>query len=281
MSDHTKKFLTAVSLLKKNPPLVHNVTNLVTMETVANVLLALGASPIMAHAEEELDAILAMAQVLVLNIGTLDEAWLQSIEAAQCIALKRGLPIVFDPVGAGASRLRQEACQRILERGVTILRGNASEITAIANEQAAGRGVDSMQESSDVIDAATVLTWQNKCCVVVSGATDIVIDNNSQTFIKHGSRLMTHLTGMGCAVTAVIGAFAAVVKNDPALASRYAMLAMGLAAEKAEQIAAGPGSFYPALLDALYSLTTFDFNAIKIEFKTYDEKFKTVSGSGF
>ena len=248
----------AVTLIKQNSPLVHNITNTVSMQTIANMLLALGASPIMAHAPEELENIVSIAQSLVLNIGTLDKASLACMAQAQQYANTRQIPIILDPVGAGASTFRTIEAKNILQRGVTVVRGNASEILALYDQKNSTKGVDSTQQSEFALQSAMHLSKQYNCCVVISGQQDIICWNNIVLSVNHGTALLTRVTGMGCSVTALIGAFIAVIPH-PALASMYAMATLGLAAEKAERISQGPGSFYPALLDVLYSLQPNDF----------------------
>lgn len=254
----------AVTLVKQNSPLVHNITNVVTMQTIANMLLALGASPIMAHAPEELEDIVAIAQSLVLNIGTLDSASLTCMAQAQACAQQRQIPIILDPVGAGASKYRTESAKNILQRGVSIVRGNASEILALADHKATTKGVDSTQQSEFALQSAMQLSKQYNCCVVISGQQDIICWNNIILRVKHGTPLLTRVTGMGCSATALIGAFAVVIEN-PAVASMYAMATLGLAAEKAERLSKSPGGFYISLLDTLYSLQQNDFISFDYE----------------
>ncbi|OGT30019.1 MAG: hydroxyethylthiazole kinase [Gammaproteobacteria bacterium RIFCSPHIGHO2_12_FULL_35_23] len=248
----------AIKLVKQRSPLVHNITNFVVMQTTANILLAVGASPIMANAIEEMDDIVSMADALVINIGTLYSSLLDSITKAQDIALQYQLPVIFDPVGAGASKFRTETAKNILNRGVSILRGNASEILSLQNNLVNNKGVDSCHETEQALEIAIDLSNQYNCCVVISGHKDIICYKNLTYYLTHGTPLLTRVTGMGCSATALIGAFAAVVK-DLSLASIYAMATLGLAAEKAEKLAQGPGSFYPILLDTLYKLELADF----------------------
>ncbi len=243
--------------IKQQSPLIHNITNLVVMQTTANVLLALGASPIMAHAKPELAEITALANALVINIGTLDPNWIESIEIAQQTAHQHSLPIVFDPVGAGASSYRTQAAIDIIKRGVSVVRGNASEIRALAGLIGATKGVDSMHSSTAALDAAKLLAEQYQCCVVVSGKIDIICYQNDVATVESGTPLLQSVTGMGCSATAMIGAFIAVNPN-PLQAAKNAMNVLGLAAEKAETLAQGPGSFFPHLLDSLYHFAEYE-----------------------
>ena len=243
--------LVDLTAIKKQRPVIHNLTNLVVMQTTANVLLALGASPIMAHAPEELADIIYLAQSLVLNMGTLDQAWLAAAKVVQAQALQAEIPIVFDPVGAGASGFRTMAALDILTAGVDVLRGNAAEIMALAKIDITAKGVDSAYESQQALTAAKQLSVKYQCIVVVSGQTDWVVAKETLMRVDAGTPLFAAVTGMGCSATAVIAAFCAVNANY-VLAAQHALQCFGQAGERAAMVAAGPGSFYSALLDALY-----------------------------
>lgn len=249
-----------LDLIRKVNPIIHNITNWVAMATSANVLLAIGASPIMAHARHELIDISQLSQALVINIGTLDEAWISSIETAHQNAIVQKIPIVFDPVGAGASQYRTQTAKNVLARGVNVLRGNASEIIALACDDAKPKGVDAHHDSMDAISAARALSIRYHCVVVVSGAIDIIVDKEKKIFNHHGTSLFTKVTAMGCSVTALIGAFTA-INSDYFLAALHAMVAFTMAGEIAATHTRGPGSFYPELLDALSNL---NFNHLSI-----------------
>jgi len=248
-------------LIRQHGPIVHNLTNLVVMQTTANVLLALGASPIMAHAKEELADIIAIANSFVINMGTLDETWVQASEIGQREALRQGIPIIFDPVGVGASQYRTRIAKKILNDGVQILRGNPSEILALLRDDIKTKGVDSYYQSNEAIDAAKILADTYQCIVVISGETDVIIGRNSEAFVPYGSSLFTHVTGMGCAATAVIGAFAA-MNNDCFHAATHAMTIFTLAGQIAATQSHGPASFYTRLIDTLFSLKMTEAHAI-------------------
>jgi len=252
--------------VREQSPLIHNITNLVVMQTNANMLLAIGASPIMAHAEDELAEILALANALVINIGTLDHHWLNSITVAQKIALSRGIPIIFDPVGAGASQFRTKTALKILENGVSVLRGNASEILSLVSESKSIKGVDSTHDSVESVDAAKTLSQRYECCVVVSGKTDVICYRDQIIFLRHGTPQLTQITGMGCSATAMIGAFAS-INSDLCIASSFAMATLGICAEIASNNSNGPGTFYIQLLDALSGLKEIDIDVIRHEVK--------------
>jgi hydroxyethylthiazole kinase len=240
--------------VRERAPLVHNVTNLVVMQQTANALLAIGASPIMAHAEAELGELVACAGALVLNIGTLDAPWIRAMEAALDAARSRALPVVLDPVGAGASRLRTDTATRLLEAGgVTILRANASEVLAVAGAAGATRGVDSTHSPDAARDAAHGLAGRYGCAVVVSGAVDLCIDRTREVRVSNGVAMMTRITGMGCTASALCGAFAA-VQADALRAAVDAMAVMGVAGELAFAAAQGPGTMAASFFDALHRI---------------------------
>lgn len=241
-----------VNLIRQTNPLIHNITNWVVMPTTANILLALGASPIMAHAPEELDDIIQRAQALVINIGTLDETCLAAIQKAQQAALKQHIPIIFDPVGAGASRYRTTSALSILQRGVDVIRGNASEIMALLDTSIITQGVDSSQASENALVSAKILAQQYACVVVVSGKIDFIVNQANTVALDYGTPLLTKVVGMGCSLTAIIASFLA-INHDHSQASIHAMTWMGLMSEIAEKKSNGPGSFYAHLLDSFYT----------------------------
>jgi hydroxyethylthiazole kinase len=249
----------ALQRVRAQAPVVHSVTNYVVMNSTANALLALGASPVMAHAVREMDEMVAIAGALVLNIGTLSDPWIEGMVAAGLAARRRGVPIVLDPVGAGATTYRTQTALRLLaELSPAIVRGNASEIRALAARPGGTRGVDSIHGSVESIDAARALSDMHGCVVSMSGATDLIVAEGRVAKVHNGVPLMTRVTGMGCTATALTGAFAAVAAGDPLspfLAATQAMAVMGVAGELAAERAAGPGSLQVAFLDVLAALT--------------------------
>ena len=258
----------AVAAVRSQRPLVHNITNYVVMNNSANALLAIGASPVMAHWTQEMEEMVSIAGALVLNIGTLDENWLESMKVAGVAASRRGIPIVLDPVGAGATSQRTAAVVELIELcRPTIIRGNGSEIMTVASawskhlgsseqegtESAKSKGVDSSASSDDAIHAAIRLAKQTGAVVVISGATDYITDGSVVHTVDGGDEIMTAVTGMGCTSTALVGAFAAVLK-EPLIAATAAMAVMSLAGERAAVQSRGNGSMQINFLDELYNI---------------------------
>lgn len=252
MNNQLKKDL---QLVRAQSPLVHNITNYVVMNNTANALLAVGASPVMAHAVEEVADMIQIASALVINMGTLSERWVEAMLLAGKAATAKGIPVVFDPVGVGATPYRNEVAAKIMsECRPTIIRGNGSEIMALLNTNIKTKGVDSTASSNVALDAAKTLAKESGAVVVISGQDDYITDGNKVCIVHNGSTLMAKVTGMGCTATALTGAFAAV--NPNALeAATSAMAVMGLVGELAAEKAAGPGSLQMHFLDCLYNLT--------------------------
>jgi hydroxyethylthiazole kinase len=247
-----------VKRIRAEAPLVHNITNYVVMNTTANALLAIGASPVMAHATEEVEEMVALARALVLNIGTLSASWIEAMVKAGREARRRGIPVVLDPVGAGATRFRTETAERLLtEVAPTIVRGNASEIRALANAGGDTKGVDSTHTSEEALNAARSLAARCRCVVVVSGVTDMIVTDAGVLRVHNGHPMMPRVTGLGCTATALVGAFAA-VNPSPSEAAAHAMAVMGMAGEMAAERSPGPGSFQMHFLDALYQMRESD-----------------------
>jgi hydroxyethylthiazole kinase len=255
---HTSTTWKAVQDLRALAPVVHNITNYVVMNTTANALLAVGASPVMAHAEEEVEDMVGIASALVLNLGTLSREWIKAMKKAVARATRRGLPIVLDPVGAGATPyLTSTVLELLAAFRPAIIRGNASEIMAIQGAEARTRGVDSAAASQDALAAAKDLHARLGSVICISGATDFIVGPRGIAIIANGHPLMTRVTGLGCTATALCGAFAAVTP-DAAEAAAQAMTVMGVAGEMAAERAEGPGSLQMHFLDALYRLTEED-----------------------
>ena len=243
-----------VAEIRRRAPLVLNITNFVVMNLTANALLALGASPVMAHASEELDEMIDLAQALVINLGTLSRDWIEAMERAVIAAGRRGIPVVIDPVGSGATRFRTDTARRLLSlAGPAVLRANASEVRALANAAGVTRGVDAIHESAEALDSARRLCQEFGGTVSISGSTDFVMDSASRFEIRNGSDLMPKVTGLGCTASALTAAFCA-VNPSRVRAAAHAMAVMGVAGELAAAQSSGPGSFVPHFLDTLYAI---------------------------
>jgi hydroxyethylthiazole kinase len=245
--------------VRERVPLVYSITNLVVINFNANALLSVGASPVMAHAHEEVVDMACIAQALVVNIGTLDPYWVQSMKLAMKAAAQRGIPVVLDPVGAGATAYRNETVEALLGVAMpTVIRANASEIMSVAaHGVAAGgtRGVDSSAASNDAIAAGQALSRRIGGTVCVSGEVDHVFHADGRwARLSNGHVWMTRITGTGCSASALVGAFAA-VQPDAWRACVSAMALLGVAGEVAtEQVQSrsqGVGSLQAAMLDAL------------------------------
>lgn len=237
--------------VRERRPLIHQITNFVVMNITANATLSVGALPVMAHAREEVEEMAASAQALVLNLGTL---WPEQVEAmllAGRAANRRGIPVVLDPVGAGATRLRTGAALRLLaELEIRIVRGNAAEMAALAGQHASISGVEAVGMEDRLAAAALEFARRYHCVAAVTGGVDAVTDGTRLLRVANGHPLMASVTGTGCMATAVIASFAA-IEEDPLLAAASALAIYGLAGEQAAARAAGPGTFPPHLFDAL------------------------------
>ncbi|ADB39502.1 hydroxyethylthiazole kinase [Spirosoma linguale] len=244
-----------VERIRVQAPLVHNITNFVVMNNTANALLALGASPAMVHAPEEVEDFVAISSALVVNIGTLDATFVAGMRLAMQKAKALGKPVIFDPVGVGATAYRNQVSAELLALAAPdVIRGNASEIMALAGLNAQTKGVDSLYGSEAAVDAARRLSALTGGVVVISGENDYIIQGEKTATIGNGHPLMTKVTGMGCTATALTGAFAA-VNPDYFQAATHAMAVMGIAGELAVEKKLAPGSLQLNFLDALYELT--------------------------
>ena len=234
-------------------PLVHHITNYVTVNLVANVTLSTGALPVMAHAREEVEEMSALASALVLNVGTLDLRQIEAMLLAGGKANERGIPVILDPVGAGATSLRTKTAERLLsELEISAVCGNAGEVATLAGLSAEVRGVESL--SGDAKEAAEKAAGSLGVTVAATGETDYVSDGVHTLAVENGHALMGRVVGLGCASTAVVGCFAAAgLRGDPETVAG-ALAYFGRAGEIAAEKADGPGTFEPRLLDALADL---------------------------
>ncbi|GEK13372.1 hydroxyethylthiazole kinase [Aliivibrio fischeri] len=240
-----------LALLREKKPLVVNITNYVVMNNTANALLALGASPIMAHSQQEMAEVMSFSGALVINIGTLDSVWTPRMHFAVEQANLNNKVVVLDPVGCGASQLRTQVARQIAEAAnKLIIRANASEVIALAGENAQSKGVDALDSSDSAVGSACYVAQKYQCSVVISGETDYIVTQDAQYKLNNGHAMMPFVTGMGCTHTALTGAFAAIGDESGVVATAV----LGVAGEIAAEQSAGPGSLQMNLLDTLYQL---------------------------
>ncbi|MBS1186828.1 MAG: thiM [Burkholderiaceae bacterium] len=254
----------ALSSIRQTAPLIHNITNYVVMNSSANILLALGASPVMAHCRDEVEEMVSYAGALVLNIGTLQPDWVDAMIVAGKMANEKGVPVILDPVGAGATRLRTEAVNTIMrECAITVLRGNASEIFSLRSANIKTKGVDSSLELADeMVDVAQAMALEMKCVIAISGPEDCITDGQRVFRVGNGQPLMTKVTGSGCGLSAVVGAFCAADRADATKATAAAFGYYGLCGDLAIQVSDKPGSFAVAFIDQLYATSNEQISAL-------------------
>ena len=246
---------TTLRELRERKPLVHQITNYVVMNETANATLAVGALPVMAHAREEVEEMVGLASALVLNIGTLSEQWIEAMLLAGGAASARGIPVVLDPVGAGATAYRTDTARRILDEvRVTVLRGNAGEVATLVGADAEVRGVESIAAGLEPAELAAQAGGQLGVVASVTGPIDHVSDGERTLAAANGHPLLAAVTGTGCISSALTGCFLAAKPEEPLGAAAEALAAFGVAAEDAAVGADGPGTFHARLYDALAAL---------------------------
>lgn len=249
-----------LSKVRVTNPLIHNITNIVVANFSANGLLALGASPFMADAHEEVSDIAAMSGAVVLNIGTLNDYAIESMVLAGQSANKHGVPLVLDPVGAGATAYRTTVTQKLVsEMKITALRGNVAEVANVIGEHWTIKGVDAGAGEGDIVVLAETAARKLGCVVIITGQDDIITNGSSTYITSNGHPLLTKVTGTGCLLSAVVGAFLAASEGSWLEAAVEALSFYGVAAEIAAELTAdqGPGSFQIEFLNQL-SLVTPD-----------------------
>jgi hydroxyethylthiazole kinase len=246
---------TTLRELRERKPLVHQITNYVVMNETANATLAIGALPVMAHAPQEVEEMVGLASALVLNIGTLSEHWIEAMLIAGRAASERGIPVVLDPVGAGATEYRTDTAQRVLDEvDVTVLRGNAGEVATLVGAEAEVRGVESIASGLELAELAREAGRQLGLVASVTGPVDQVSDGEQLLAVANGHPLLAAVTGTGCISSALTGCFLAAKPEEPLEAAAEALAALGVAAEDAATAAEGPGTFHARLYDALAAL---------------------------
>lgn len=246
---------TDLQSIRANKPLVHSITNFVVMNETANAVLCLGGLPIMAHAIEEVEEMVGISSVLVLNIGTLDPNWIDAMAMAGRRANELGLPVVLDPVGVGATRLRTDSAKRLLDEvKISIVRGNKGEIAALAGVDSVVRGVESISASAPSEELAEKFAKAYGCCVAVTGVVDVVCDGSRIAHISNGDAMLAKLVGTGCISDVIVGSFAA-INSDAFTAACGGLVTLGIAGEMAAEISGDrPGTFHVELYNALYAV---------------------------
>ena len=249
-------FLDAV---REQHPLVHHLTNWVTIYDCAQVVKSFSASPVMAHAPEEAADMSGFASALVLNIGTLTTDFIESMKIAARAANLRNIPVVLDVCGAGATPFRDKKSYELLEGArIGIIKGNSSEIARIAGKDVRTRGVDAGHVKADLRDIAQGLAALRGCTVVITGREDIVADSRVCYVVRNGVEMMTHVVGTGCMAASVIGTFAGASPNNVTAAAAAGLSCYEIAAELAAAKSNGPASFKQYLFDCIFSLTKDD-----------------------
>ncbi|MBW1982890.1 MAG: hydroxyethylthiazole kinase [Deltaproteobacteria bacterium] len=247
--------------VRKRRPLVHCISNPVVLNFTANVLLAMGASPIMAHNMKEVEEIVSAAGALVLNLGMPSEKRGESMILAGKAANRRAIPVVLDPVGTGLTHLRSELVLRITEEvELAVICGNASEILALAGTSDKPRGVEAAHAVEEAIAVGRQIAEKLPAVIAITGPIDLITDGNSVVRCRNGHPLLASIAGSGCAASAIIAAFAA-VHGNPLEAAAAGLAFLGLAGERAGEEADAPGSFMAGLLDALSRLSPEEFDA--------------------
>jgi len=255
MDSLSQKAAGNLAAVREKKPLIHNITNYVVMNYTANALLAMGASPVMAHARNEVEEMVSYAGALVLNIGTLTADWIESMIIAGRKASEQKTPIILDPVGSGATTLRTDSAKKIIEQtNIDVIRGNASEILSLRHKDSKTKGVDSIHSVEDAAETAKILAKELKTILAITGPVDLVTNGDSALRVSNGHPLMGYVTGTGCTATVTIGAFLAIDEN-PVSATATALAFFGLAGEVASEKSSAPGSFMIEMINALYSIS--------------------------
>lgn len=252
--------------IRRQRPLIHHLMNFVAMNDAANITLAIGASPIMAHALEEVEELVAAAGALYINIGTLDRQWIESMLVAGKAANKNGVPVLLDPVGAGASRLRTETAKQLLrEVEISIVKGNGGEIMALAGESGRIKGVDSLGGAS--MDAVDKVAREFSTTAIATGPVDYVSDARRRGEVRNGTPMLQLVTGSGCMLGSVMSSFLA-INRDAFIAAIEGLVAFEVAAEAAVENAVGPASFRNKLIDEVYRLSKQSFEKARVTILT-------------
>lgn len=255
-----EKIFANLSAVKEKSPLIHHITNYVTVNDCANIVLAIGGSPVMADDLEEVAEMVGFASALVLNIGTLNSRTIESMLVAGLRAKELGVPVILDPVGVGATKLRTNTAEKLIrELKPEVIRGNMSEIKVLAGLEVAIKGVDSLADEQDSSLIAKKLASELSCVIAITGKTDVVSDGCQVCLLDNGHRILADVTGTGCMTTSLVGTFCGVTNTkDYFTAAVAGIISMGLAGEMAQaslRHGEGIGTFRARLLDSIYNLT--------------------------
>lgn len=253
-----EKISAILSAVKEKGPLIHHITNYVTVNDCANIVLAIGGSPVMADDIEEAAEMVGFASALVLNIGTLNSRTIESMLVAGLRAKELGVPVILDPVGVGATKLRTKTAEKLIrELKPEVIRGNMSEIKVLAGLEVAIKGVDSLADEQDSSIIAKKLASELSCVIAITGKTDVVSDGRQVCLLDNGHRILADVTGTGCMTTSLVGTYCGAT-NDYFTAAVAGIISMGLAGEIAQaslRHGEGIGTFRVRLLDSIYNLT--------------------------
>lgn len=261
MSNWNTKYTELDAMIREKRPMIHHITNYVVMNVTANVTLSMGASPVMAHANEEVEEMVAFASAHVLNPGTLSPHWITAMLSSGKKARKLGIPVILDPVGAGATTLRTETCLQILEEvKPNVIRGNQAEVMILAGEEARIQGVDSMETGEAPVEAFKALARQTGAVICVTGPVDYVTNGETTYKIENGHPMMANVTGTGCSSSTAVAVYCA-AGGATAQSCALGLAVFGACGELAADESSGPGSFQVALLDALYNAPSRDIGS--------------------
>ncbi len=261
MGNWKKTYVDTDRVIREKRPMIHHITNYVVMNVTANVTLAMGASPVMAHANEEVEEMVAFASAHVLNPGTLSPHWITAMLASGKKARELGIPIILDPVGAGATKLRTETCRQILDEvRPDVIRGNQAEVMILAGEEARIQGVDSLETGEVPVEAFKALARQTGAVICVTGPVDHVTDGETAFSISNGHPMMGNVTGTGCSSTTAVAVHCA-VGGATVQSCALGLAVFGACGELAAEESSGPGSFQVAILDALYNAPSRNLGA--------------------
>ncbi|HJJ48961.1 MAG TPA: hydroxyethylthiazole kinase [Methanocorpusculum sp.] len=254
-----------LDLVRKTAPLIHQITNYVTVNDCANITISFGASPVMTHFMPDAVEMTKKSGALVLNIGTPDNTQIEVMKACAKTAKTAGIPVILDPVGAGATEYRTNTARELMQYA-TVIKGNAGEIAALSGIKSEMKGVDCEYVSENIRDIAKNLAKKTNAVIIVSGKEDIITDGKRTAGVSNGVELMSRVSGTGCMASAVAASFTAPVfqNGDVFCACVSAMTYLGIAGENSAKTATGPGSFKPGYFDAAAALTEEDFSRAKI-----------------